>query len=143
MQLLLLHLAIIPFSNFKFPYFTVSNQLLSSISNTPNVFWAKIEITSKLNLSKWRSYSTNYHDKVICESLQYGWSINYYLTPEPEIPLSNHLSVLVYKSTVDEYTSLELAQDITQGPFDLSINLSNCQFIKLLNNDCTYIYMYI
>ena len=109
----------------KFSYVSVSNFLLSAKDRQPNAFGAKIEVPSKLKISKWSAYLTDYDDKVICDFLQYGWPINYTLVHEPDIPIRNHSSSLQHKTAVDDYLSTELTQGATQGPFDPDVKL--CQ----------------
>ena len=98
-------------------YVTVSNYLLSSTNNIPSAFGARIDVPSKLDIPKWRCYLPDDHDQIVCDFLQYG-SINYCSSSEPEIPLHNHSSALSHKLAIDEYISVELAHNATQGPFD-------------------------
>ena len=66
---------------------------------------------------------TEYDDKVICDFFQYGWPISYTSIHEPDIPIRNHSSSLQHKTAVDNYLSTELAQGVTQGPFDPNVKL--------------------
>ena len=116
--------------NSKFPYLTVSNYLLSSTDKRPNAFGCKIEVPSKLNIKKWRHYLADYPDKEICDFLQYGSPINYTSQTEPDIPIRNHSSACFYKQIIDDYVSLETAENATQGPYDPGTKL----FVKPIHS---------
>ena len=117
-------------SNSKFPYLTVSNYLLPSTDKWLNAFGCKIEMPSKLNIDKWCHYLADYPDKEICDFLQYGWPINYTSQTEPAIRICNHSFTCFYKQIIDDYVSLEMAENASQGPYDPGTKL----FVKPIHS---------
>ena len=117
-------------SNSKFPYLTVSNYLLSSTDQHPNAFGCKIKVPSKLNIDKWCHYLADYPNKEICNFLQYGWPINYTSQTEPNLPTHNHSFTCFYKQIIDDYVSLEMTENATEGPYDPGTKL----FVKPIHS---------
>ena len=54
---------------------------------------ARIPIQTTLNIAEWIQRLSNYHDKVICEYLEFGWPINYCNQTLPVYDVDNHPSV--------------------------------------------------
>ena len=104
-------------------YVSVSNFLLSAKDRQPNAFGAKIEVPSKLKINKWRAYLTDYDDKVIRDFLQYGWPITIILpfTNQTYQLDTTHLYNTKLLWTIIFFT--ELAQGVTEGPFDPDVKL--------------------
>lgn len=83
----------------------------------PNFLGAKIPVPSGLKIDKWKDYLHHYHDKVLCEFLQFGWPLGYRATAPPLSVTTNHPSAQAHISHVHKYIKTELDHDALLGPF--------------------------
>ena len=78
---------------------------------------ARIPIQTTLNIAEWIQRLSNYHDKVICEYLEFGWPINYCNQTLPVYDVDNHPSAYRYANDVDNYIQTEIQFGAVFGPF--------------------------
>lgn len=85
----------------------------------PNFVGAKVPVESGLIIHKWKKYLKNYHDKSLCEFLQYGWPLGYISNQPPQTVDNNHPSAVAHMSHVEDFIRTELELAALLGPFNL------------------------
>lgn len=84
----------------------------------PNFLGARIPVQSDLKVQKWRQYLENYHDRSICDFLQFGWPVGYKLHRPPQSIDKNHPSAETHMSHVRKFVRTEMDHGALLGPFD-------------------------
>ena len=79
---------------------------------------AQLSVYSELKTDAWFQKLENYHDKIICSYLQYGWPINFEHDVLPVHDIDNHSSAYSYMHVVDDYITTELEHGAIIGPID-------------------------
>lgn len=100
----------------KFPRFC---ELYSTIKATarPNCFAAKIPLESGLVISAWRHELRDYHDKTLCDFLEFGWPLGYHSDVSPDTTDKNHPSGEAFLHHITEFIKKELQHKAVLGPF--------------------------
>ncbi|RLF63524.1 MAG: hypothetical protein DRN30_06465, partial [Thermoplasmata archaeon] len=78
----------------------------------------RIPVPSGLNIENIRRLLINFHDKQVCEFLEYGWPINHDRSIEPKQCGSNYGGVNEYLAQVSAYLTKELDRGSAIGPFE-------------------------
>lgn len=86
-------------------------------SSTPNFRGVRIPLESDLNILNWRTCLEEYHDKILCEYLEFGWPIGYHANSPPATTERNHPSANAHQQHVDRFIKTELACNAILGPF--------------------------
>lgn len=84
----------------------------------PNFLGARIPVHSGLIIERWRDYLRTYHDKTLCEFLEFGWPLGYNATSPPESVEVNHPSASAHLPQVEKFIETELQHGALLGPFD-------------------------
>lgn len=85
--------------------------------NLPNFLGARITLCSDLNIVAWRKRLAHYHDKILCEFLEFGWPVGYQASSPPESTNNNHPSALNWIDHVKAFIDKELEYQAVIGPF--------------------------
>ena len=83
----------------------------------PNAFTLCIPVPSKLNISEWRHCLGTYHDKHLCDFLEFGWPVGY---SRPQLPASlskNYSSASSSPGVIDTFLDCECELGDTCAPF--------------------------
>lgn len=83
----------------------------------PNFLGAQLPIPSALNLNSWTKKLSDYHDKGICQFLQYGWPVGYHLQSPPSSAETNHPSANAHPTHIEKFISTEISHGAMVGPF--------------------------
>ena len=78
----------------------------------------RIPFPSRLNIPVWRALLQDYEDSVICDFLEFGWSLGYTNQTLPVFDLRTHRGALNFPSAVQGYLSIEISLGRVAGPFD-------------------------
>ena len=91
-------------------------------SGLPNFVMCRIPIPdSSLIISVWREKLQDYHDKVICEFLQFGFPLDFNRSTELNYDdVRNHKGARDYPQFIDGYLQKETECNRIVGPFDLN-----------------------
>lgn len=100
------------FPEFANDYKTIRDQAL------PNFMGARIPVQSGLNIKTWKKYLNQYHDKNICEFLQFGRPLGYAAHTPPETVNTNHPSATAHMPHVEKFIEAELKHGALLGPFN-------------------------
>ena len=74
---------------------------------------------SKLNVTVWRDKLTNYHDRVVCEYLQFGFPLDFNRESKLSFDsIRNHKGAREYPDFIDAYLRKETNVNRIIGPFD-------------------------
>lgn len=105
-----------PSARKNFPQFC---DIYSRIKKThrPNCFGAKIPLDSDLIIPAWRKALVGYHDKLLCDFLEFGWPLGYHSDVSPHTTDKNHPSGEAYISHVTDFIKNELEYRAVLGPF--------------------------
>jgi hypothetical protein len=87
------------------------------LSGIPNFLGCRLPVPSRLHISSWRRLLENYHDKVICDFLEFGWPIGYIGDSFPVTDKRNHKGAELYPDFIDAYIATEIAYGAVFGPF--------------------------
>lgn len=60
------------------------------MTNQPNCITVRIPLDSDLNIQAWREELNQYHDKTLCDYLEFGWPLGYHSDTTPDITNNNH-----------------------------------------------------
>lgn len=77
----------------EFPAFAHMFEVIKKQA-APNFIVAKIPVKSGLVISKWESELSDYHDKLLCKFLKFGWPLGYHKLAPPHPVTSNHPSAI-------------------------------------------------
>ena len=91
---------------------------LIKASGKPNFLGCRIPVQSNLNISRWRSYLSEYWDAQLLDLLEFGFPLDF---PRDSILMSteqNHTSALQNLQHVQAYIEEELSFNAMLGPFD-------------------------
>ena len=72
---------------------------------------------SGLHIPAWRERLTSYHDKQLCDFLEFGWPIGYTKSSPPQSSSKNHGSALARPDIIDAFLVKECSLGATCGPF--------------------------
>ena len=72
---------------------------------------------SGLHIPAWRERLTSYHDKQLCDFLEFGWPIGYTKSSPPQSSSKNHGSALARPDIIDAFLAKECSLGATCGPF--------------------------
>ena len=72
---------------------------------------------SGLHIPAWRDRLTSYHDKQLCDFLEFGWPIGYTKSSPPQSSSKNHGSALARPDIIDAFLAKECSLGATCGPF--------------------------
>ena len=72
---------------------------------------------SGLHIPAWRERLTSYHDKQLCDFLEFGWPIGYTKPSPPQSSSKNHGSALACPDIIDAFLAKECSLGATCGPF--------------------------
>lgn len=86
-------------------------------TRAPNFMGAKIPVKSDLIIHEWKKRLVDYHNKLLCKFLEFGWPLGYHLHEPPETTNSDHPSALQHMSHVRKFIQAELDVDAIIGPF--------------------------
>lgn len=103
--------------------------------NLPNFLGARIPLKSDLIIPAWESYLTNYHDKLLCQFLNYGWPVGYNSDTPPRSVDENHQSARKNLSHVKKFVNTELAHNALVGPFKSQPFTPWCRVSPLMTRD--------
>lgn len=103
----------------SFPKFAALYDEVKSF-NLPNFLGAQKTVPSGLNLQRWESELSTYHDREICYFLRYGWPVGYHLHKHPVSAPENHASAKNHSTHVSHYIQTELSHEAIVGPFKSS-----------------------
>lgn len=103
--------------------------------NLPNFLGARIPLHTKLVLSAWNSYLLDYHDKLLCQYLTYGWPVGYLSDSPPQSVDSNHPSAERNLSHVENFIKVELTHQALVGPFTESPFDPWCRTSPMITRD--------
>ena len=78
---------------------------------------ARIPLQTSLKIVTWLQRLDDYHDKVICDFLQYGWPVNYTSSDIPLYSYDNHPSAYKYGTVVNDYINSEIQFGAISGPY--------------------------
>lgn len=85
--------------------------------NLPNFLGARIPLKNALNIQVWRNYLVHYHDKILCEFLEFGWPLGYNLNHPPTSTNDNHPSAIMHPKAIDDFINTESSYQAIEGPF--------------------------
>lgn len=103
--------------------------------NLPNFLGARIPLNSNLVLPAWYSYLADYHDKLLCQFLTYGWPVGYLSDTPPQAVDTNHPSAENHLSHVKKFINTELAHDALEGPFKQAPFAPWCRTSPMMTRD--------
>ena len=83
----------------------------------PNQMGAKVPVHSQFNVPNWTHYLRDYPDKVVVDSLQFGWSLNFQGQFIPKSTFQNHPSAGRNPEVLRNYVEKELRLQCIIGPF--------------------------
>ena len=89
-------------------------------SGAPNFEGCRIPIpNNKLNISLWRDELIDYHDKIICDFLEFGFPLDF----DKSVSLNteerrNHKGARDHSDVISQYLNKEVEQNRIAGPFD-------------------------
>lgn len=83
----------------------------------PNCFAAKIPLDSDLVIPEWRKELAQYHDKLLCDYLEFGWPLGYHGDVSPETTTKNHPSGEAHIEQIKDFIKKELSHRAVLGPF--------------------------
>ena len=86
-------------------------------SVAPNAFSLRLPVPSALNIPQWRHRLITYHDKDLCDFLEFGWPIGYTKLTLPQSSHQNHGSALAQPGVIDAFLEKECNLGATCGPF--------------------------
>ena len=69
------------------------------------------------HIPAWRERLTSYHDKQLCDFLEFGWPIGYTKSSPPQSSSKNHGSALARPDIIDAFLAKECSLGATCGPF--------------------------
>ena len=78
---------------------------------------ARARVPSGLNVTAWRHYLEDYHDKGVCEFIEFGWPVNYTGGTPLVSTENNHPSATRYPEDIAHYIRTELGHNALAGPF--------------------------
>lgn len=78
-------------------------------SVAPNAFSLRLLVPSALNIPQWRHRLITYHDKDLCDFLEFGWPIGYTKLTLPQSSHQNHGSALAQPGVIDALTPVTTA----------------------------------
>lgn len=84
----------------------------------PNFQAARIALPHGLHISRWRQGLAGYHDRELCDFLEFGFPINYVAETLPRPWFGNHASARDYPQAVRNYLSTECELGAMLGPYD-------------------------
>lgn len=100
----------------QFPKFCSLFDEIKAMS-CPNFIGARRPLDSALNIPAWRHYLADYHDKLLCEYLEFGWPLGYHKDEPPQTTNGNHPSAIAHSQHVDKFIKVELNHAAILGPF--------------------------
>ena len=103
-----------------------------AVTEQPNYQLARVPVPSVLNIALWRVLLQEYHDRIICDFLEFGWPIGYASHTLPFFDLRTHRGALQFPAQVNAYLSQEIKLGRIVGPFD-SVPFSQGFVISPLN----------
>lgn len=103
--------------------------------NLPNFLGARIPLKSNLNLPAWDSYLSDYHDKLLCQFLTYGWPVGYLSDTPPQSVEIYHTSAENNIPHVKKFINTELAYDALVGPFKHTPFVPWCRTSPMMTRD--------
>lgn len=86
-------------------------------TNLPNYLGAKIRVPSCLNIQQWRVVLSDYHDRDLCDLLDYGWPVGYLKDTPPSAVRSNHPSAEAGARHIQDFINKEKSFNAILGPF--------------------------
>ena len=93
-------------------------------SQLPNYLGCRIPVPSKLNILFWRNELEGFHDKELCELLEYGFPIGIIndnsVLQDMHSTCKNHLGASQFSSAVLQYLQEETSGGAVVGPFKLN-----------------------
>lgn len=94
-------------------------KLYSAIKDTniPNYLGARISVSSCLNIPQWRAVLVNYHDRDLCDLLEFGWPVGYLKDSPPVAVHSNHPSATRSAQHIQAFIDKEKSYEAILGPF--------------------------
>lgn len=103
--------------------------------NLPNFLGARIPLKSNLIIPTWEKYLTDYHDKLLCQFLTYGWPVGYNANTPPKSVESNHASAEKHLSHVKKFLDVEISHNALVGPFSRAPFTPWCRVSPLMTRD--------
>lgn len=101
----------------EFPVFAKQYENIKN-TRTPNYLGARIQVQSDIDCDEWDHRLHQYHDKVVCKFLRYGWPLGYSLQTPPVSVEENHSSAVNNMEHVRKYIEKELKCKAILGPFE-------------------------
>lgn len=89
-------------------------------SVAPNAFSLCLLVLSTLNIPKWQHCRTTYHDRDLCDFLEFGWPIGYTKRTPSQSSHQNHGSALAQPGVIDAFLEKECTLGETCGPFSVN-----------------------
>lgn len=105
-----------PSARMMFPKFCATYSKIKATAR-PNCFAARIPLDSDLLIPAWRQELSQYHDKLLCDFLEYGWPLGYHSDMSPETTHKNHPSGEAHLHHITEFVKKELSHRAVLGPF--------------------------
>ena len=104
-------------------------------SGVPNYRGLRIPLVSELNIPRWRSFLSAYHDNNIVDYLEFGWPVGYDYEQFgfPVSQLRNHSGATNYPRDLNLYIDTEIARHSVAGPFS-SLPFSGRLAVSPLNS---------
>ena len=91
--------------------------LYHAVASEPNYLSARLRVPSGLRIDNWRARLQDYHDKIVCDFIEFGWPIGYEKSVFPSRTSRNHRGALDYPLAIQQYLKDELALGRIAGPF--------------------------
>lgn len=86
-------------------------------TSKPNCFGVRIPLDSALVIPAWRRELADFHDKMLCDYLEFGWPLGYHGDTSPESTSKNHPSGEAHLTHVQDFVAKELQHKAVLGPF--------------------------
>lgn len=86
-------------------------------STLPNYLGARIYVPSALNVEQWRVVLIDYHDRDLCDLLEFGWPVGYLKNMPPLAVKSNHPSAINNAQHIQLFIDKEKSFQAVLGPF--------------------------
>lgn len=100
----------------SFPIAKIYNAVKET--GVPNQKGARMLVKSRLDIDRWMSeLGSHPDDKIVTDSIRFGFSLQYTGPPLSEVPIEMHKSGRDFMSKVQEYIDTESAHSALAGPF--------------------------
>ena len=77
----------------------------------------RLPLPTATNIPTWWAWLEDYHDNIICDYMEFGWSIRYMADDLPQTVSQNHTSSIAHPHHVDHFLAVELQHSALLGPF--------------------------